>query len=104
MKNMKSFRCLSTSGQNHGFVSRFPGLRIWVSKRLQLQERIAHDIAEVMTLVTESPDVGVWIQGEHSCMSARGIKKINAPTVTTYFRGVFQKDDALRQEALLLMR
>ncbi|MCI9576763.1 MAG: GTP cyclohydrolase I [Clostridiales bacterium] len=85
-------------------LSKISRIADMVSKRLQLQERIAHDIVEVMTLVTESPDIGVYIQGEHSCMSARGIKKIKAPTLTTYFSGVFQNDDALRQEALLLMR
>ncbi len=45
------------------------------SKRLQLQERIGSDIAEIMCEAAETDDVAVIIHGTHSCMSARGIKK-----------------------------
>lgn len=67
-----------------------------VSKRLQLQERIGLDIAEVMQKVTGSEDVAVLIEGCHSCMSARGIKKSNAKTFTTTLRGRFRTDMALQ--------
>ena len=46
-----------------------------VSKRLQLQERIGADIAEIIQKVTGSADVAVLISGKHSCINARGIKK-----------------------------
>lgn len=85
-------------------LSKISRIADMVSRRLQLQERIAHDIADVLSRVTGTHDIGVLIEGEHSCMSARGIKKAGAPTVTTYFDGVFQTDSAMRQEALLLMR
>ena len=45
------------------------------AKRLQLQERLGADIADIMQMVTGSDDVIVVIEGEHSCMTARGIKK-----------------------------
>lgn len=45
------------------------------SKRLQLQERIGSDIAEIMCEAAETDDVAVIIHGTHSCMSARGTKK-----------------------------
>ena len=67
-----------------------------VSKRLQLQERIGSDIAEVMQKVTGSEDIAVLIEGCHSCMSARGIKKSNAKTFTTTLRGRFRNDMALQ--------
>lgn len=67
-----------------------------VSKRLQLQERIGSDIAEVMQKVTGSEDVAVLIEGCHSCMSARGIKKSNTKTFTTTLRGRFRTDMALQ--------
>ena len=60
-----------------------------VGKRLQLQERIGSDIAEIIMEVSGSEDVAVYIEGCHSCMSARGIKKHNAKTVTTTLRGAF---------------
>ena len=47
-----------------------------VCKRLQLQERITSDIAQIMQLVLGTEDVLVHIEGEHSCMTARGIRKL----------------------------
>ena len=75
-----------------------------VSKRLQLQERIGADIAEIVSMITETKDVGVVITGEHSCMTARGIKKPGTLTTTTTFIGDFEEDSMLRQEALLLIK
>lgn len=69
-----------------------------VCKRLQLQERITSDIAEIMQMVLDTEDVLVHIEGEHSCMTARGIKKPGTVTTTTISRGVFEKDAALRAE------
>ncbi len=63
-----------------------------VSKRLQLQERIGSDIAEIMQEITGSEDVAVLIEGYHSCMSTRGIKKVSAKTQTSTLRGRFQTD------------
>lgn len=85
-------------------LSKIARIADMVGRRLQLQERIGNDIAEIVSMVTESEDVGVLIQGEHSCMTARGIEKPGTLTVTTSFRGVFQTDDALRHEALILLK
>ncbi len=63
-----------------------------VCKRLQLQERIGSDIAEIMQKITGSPDVAVLIEGSHSCMTARGIKKPGATTRTTTLRGRFNTE------------
>jgi len=67
-----------------------------VSKRLQLQERIGSDIAEIMQEITGSEDVAVLIEGYHSCMSTRGIKKVSAKTQTSTLRGRFQSDVSLQ--------
>lgn len=75
-----------------------------VSKRLQLQERICSDICEIISLATDSDDIGVLVSGEHSCMSARGIKKIGSKTITTVFKGIFMEDQDKRREALELMK
>lgn len=63
-----------------------------VGKRLQLQERIGSDIAEIISEITGSKDVAVVIEGCHSCMTARGIKKNQAKTVTSTFRGQFKEN------------
>lgn len=73
-----------------------------VGRRLQLQERIGTDIAEIMQIITDSNDVAVIIEGEHGCMTTRGIKKTNAQTVTTTLRGRFETDPTL-QNTLMIM-
>lgn len=74
------------------------------SKRLQLQERIGADIAQIMTLASDSPDVAVIIKGCHSCVSARGIKKEQATTVTTTFTGQFETDPALQNKLYMMLQ
>ncbi len=76
-------------------LSKIARIADMVSKRLQLQERIGTDIAEIMTKITGSKDVAVIIEGCHSCMSARGIRKSNAKTYTTTLRGKFEDDKTL---------
>lgn len=66
-----------------------------VGKRLQLQERIGSDIAEIISEVAQTEDVAVLIEGNHSCMSARGIKKNQAKTITSTLRGRFESDPAM---------
>ena len=85
-------------------LSKIARIADMVGKRLQLQERIGSDIAQIISMVVESDDVGVYIEGEHSCMTARGIKKAGTSTVTTSWRGVFNTDASLRAEAILLMK
>ena len=77
-------------------LSKIARIADMVSKRLQLQERIGTDIAEVIELVTGSSDVAVLIEGCHSCMTARGIKKTGAKTYTTTLRGRFESEPALQ--------
>ncbi|XGU47992.1 GTP cyclohydrolase I FolE [Fusobacterium necrophorum subsp. funduliforme] len=67
-----------------------------VGKRLQLQERIGRDIAEIMQKVTESEDVAILIQGKHSCMTMRGIKKQQSITETSCFLGKFKENLSLQ--------
>ncbi len=75
-----------------------------VSKRLQLQERIGTDIAEIMEMITGSADVAVLIEGCHSCMTARGIKKTAAHTYTSTLRGRFETDPALQMRLNLALQ
>jgi GTP cyclohydrolase I len=85
-------------------LSKISRIADMVGRRLQLQERIGKDIAEIVSMVTKSNDVGVLITGEHGCMTSRGIKKPGTLTTTTTFLGQFQVNDMLRQEALLIMK
>ena len=75
-----------------------------VSKRLQIQERIGKDIRDIMIEITGSPDVIVLLEGEHSCMTARGIKKPGALTKTIACGGRFEKKTSLRNEFFSMLR
>ena len=73
-------------------LSKIARIADMVAKRLQLQERIGTDIADNITHVTGSEDVAVYIEGCHSCMTARGIRKTNTKTYTQTLRGRFQNE------------
>lgn len=78
-------------------LSKIARIADMVGKRLQLQERIGSDIMEILKKILGTDDVAVVIQGRHSCMSARGIKK---PSITRScaLSGKFKENPALRQE------
>ncbi len=76
-------------------LSKIARIAEMVAKRLQLQERIGKDIADIMQMVTGSEDVAVLIDAKHSCMTARGIKNTVASTYTTTLRGRFKTDQIL---------
>lgn len=68
------------------------------AKRLQLQERIGMDIMEVLKEVLETDDIIVVIEGEHACMTMRGVKKPGSKTKTAALSGAFESNPTLRQE------
>lgn len=82
-------------------LSKIARIADMVGKRLQLQERIGTDIADIMGKICDTQNVAVLIEGCHSCMSARGIKKEGAVTVTTALRGEFATD--LKAQMKLMM-
>ena len=74
-----------------------------VAKRLQLQERIGQDIADILEIVLQTKDVAVIIEGKHACMTSRGVKK-DSVTRTSTLRGRFMENHALRAEMLNLIK
>ena len=62
------------------------------SKRLQTQERLTMQIANVLMEALEAKGVAVSIDATHQCMTMRGIKKEQATTVTNYYLGKFKQD------------
>ncbi|REE90537.1 GTP cyclohydrolase I [Paenibacillus taihuensis] len=75
-----------------------------VSRRLQVQERITTQIADIMDEVLDPHGVMVVVEGEHLCMCARGVKKPGSKTVTSAVRGEFRTSPALRSEFLSLLK
>jgi GTP cyclohydrolase I len=85
-------------------LSKIARIADMAASRLQLQERIGTDIAEIIQKVTESEDVAVIIEGEHGCMTTRGIKKAGTKTVTTTIRGKFNTDPILFNKLMMLYK
>ena len=102
MYNMAVSICYIPKGKVLG-LSKFARIAEMVGKRLQLQERIGNDIAYIIEKVTGSQDIMVVVQGEHSCMTARGIKSRGSKTRTAAIRGRFVSNGDLRREAYALM-
>lgn len=103
MYNMKCHVGYIPNGRVIG-LSKIARICDMVGKRLQLQERICSDIAEIMQKVCGTEDVIVIVEGEHSCMTARGIKSRGAKTRTSAIRGLFDSDSELRNEVYSLLK
>jgi GTP cyclohydrolase IA len=72
------------------------------SRRLQVQERMTHQILEVIQDTLKPIGVGVVIEAQHLCMMMRGVQKQNSVTTTSAFSGQFLKNET-RSEFLKLI-
>ena len=74
-----------------------------VSHRPQVQERMTHEIANLLEKELSAPGVAVVIEAEHSCMSIRGVRKPGSRTVTSALRGHFKVNQSSRAEVMALI-
>ena len=74
------------------------------AKRLQLQEKLCEDIADVVSKIVETDDVAVFINSKHACVTMRGIKDTQASTSSSCLRGNFKINADLRNEFLSLIK
>lgn len=74
------------------------------SRRLQVQERLTKQIADLIKEHLKPLGVMVVIEAEHMCMSMRGAKKPKSMTITSAVRGSFRSSSATRSEAMTLIR
>ncbi len=75
-----------------------------LAKRPQVQERLTTQVADIIMSKLKPQGCMVVIEAEHLCMSMRGVKKPGTMTVTSAVRGIFQKNEKTRSEALALMK
>jgi len=75
-----------------------------LSRRLQVQERLTKQIADLISDHLKPLGVMVVIEAEHMCMSMRGAKKPKSITVTSAVRGSFRNNPVTRAEAIALIR
>jgi GTP cyclohydrolase I len=74
------------------------------ARRLQIQEKMTADIAKAINEVLRPQGVGVVIEGEHSCMTMRGVDAPGASLTTSHLLGVIRDDMRTREEFLSLVR
>ena len=73
------------------------------AKRMQIQERMTAEIAEVINDVLQPRGVGVVLKAVHHCMCSRGVHKSGTDMVTSRMLGAFKDEPAVRQEFLSLV-
>jgi GTP cyclohydrolase I len=74
------------------------------ARRLQIQERLTKQVADILDQKLKPLGVMVIIEAEHMCMSMRGAKKPKSWTVTSAVRGSFRTHTATRAEAMMLIK
>ncbi len=83
-------------------LSKIPRIVDVFARRLQVQERLTHDILECINTTLKPKGVAVVIEASHMCMMMRGVQKQNSVTTTSGFRGQFEKIET-RTEFLRLI-
>jgi GTP cyclohydrolase IA len=73
------------------------------ARRLQVQERLTHQILDAVQEALDPLGVAVVIEAKHLCMMMRGVQKQNSSTTTSAFSGTFQRDEKTRKEFLHLV-
>ena len=75
-----------------------------LATRLQVQERLTTQIADIMMKKLKPKGVMVVIEANHLCMTMRGVRKPGALTVTSAVRGIFRTNSKTRSETLALIK
>lgn len=64
------------------------------ARRLQTQETMTAQIADVIEEALEPRGIAILVEAEHMCMSMRGVQKQGSSTMTSQYRGLFRNDPA----------
>jgi GTP cyclohydrolase I len=84
-------------------LSKIPRIVDMFARRLQLQERLTHQVAETLQEVLRPKGVGVICEARHFCMMMRGVQKQHSGAVTSAMLGAFRERKATRDEFLSLV-
>jgi GTP cyclohydrolase I len=74
-----------------------------VSKRPQVQERMTHQIADLMVEELNAKGVAVVVEAVHTCMTIRGVRKPNSKCITSAMKGLFRENASTRSEIMQLI-
>ena len=84
-------------------LSKIPRILEMYSRRLQIQERITHQVAEALNELLDPAGVAVILEGRHLCMQMRGVEKQNSFATTSAMLGEFHDDAETRAEFLSIV-
>ncbi len=84
-------------------VSKLARITDMFGRRLQIQERLTHEIATAVFETVRPHGVGVVIEARHLCMMMRGVEKQNSCMVSSAMLGNFLKSNHTRSEFLQLI-
>jgi GTP cyclohydrolase IA len=84
-------------------LSKLPRIVDAFSRRLQVQERLTNQIAEIIREKIDPLGVAVVMEGAHLCMAMRGVEKQNSLAITSAMLGTFREDARTRSEFLTLI-
>ncbi|MDB6128992.1 MAG: folE [Verrucomicrobiales bacterium] len=84
-------------------ISKLPRIVEVYARRLQVQERMTHEIATTVQELIGCDGVGVVTEGQHLCMMMRGVEKQNSYTMCSSLLGRFRDDARTRGEFLNLI-
>ena len=70
------------------------------ARRFSVQERIGEQIADTLESMLEPHGVAVYLEANHLCTQMHGVEEVSQVTRTTFWRGAYDGDPALRQEFL----
>ena len=85
-------------------LSKIPRIVEVFARRLQVQERMTTDIANVLMDCLNPEGVGVVVEAQHLCMMMRGVEKQNAIMTSSAMLGSFRENQATRDEFMHLIR
>ena len=85
-------------------LSKIPRIVEMFARRLQVQERMTRQIAEMIDEVLKPQGVAVVVEGSHMCSMMRGVKKEHPRMMTSYMIGKYKEDKELRREFMDQLR
>jgi GTP cyclohydrolase I len=84
-------------------LSKIPRILEMYSRRLQIQERITHQVADALNTLLDPAGVAVVLEGRHLCMQMRGVEKQNSFATTSAMLGEFHDEAETRAEFLSII-
>src|SRR5918996_6278942 len=85
-------------------ISKLTRLVRLFARRFTVQERMGAQIADLLVQLLQPHGVAVHLEAEHLCTQMRGVREEQSRTWTSFWRGTYEDDPAIREEFLSVCR